>query len=196
VLLRYCQGKALLKAHALQALIKTSEQRPSATQLLRHPWLTAYTNPTPPQASIGPQTPCQTQEAAPSYNYCLKDVPLQDKLTGTDQPVHHPVSFCEAADNMLPSAHGVHTSTLGVPQGSPQGSWGRDHGWAGMDGDRDWAIQAWAEEPPAALWMSQEVRQQFVEQCRSSQRRSDLCGTEKYYTSYASFSTAWHLCKA
>jgi len=185
-----------LKAHALQALMKSPEQRPSASQLLRHPWLTAYTNPTPPQPSIGPQTPRQTQETAPSHNHCLGDGPLHHKLTGTDQYIHHPACVCEAADNMLLSTHGVHTSTVGMPQGSSQGSCWGDHGGAGMDDHCNWAIQAWGEQQPAALWMSQEVRQQFVVQRTSSQRRSNLCGTEMYSTSYASVSTAWHLCKA
>ena len=156
--------------------MKAPEQRPSTTQLLQHPWLTAYTNPTPPQPSIGPQTPRQTQEAALSHNCCLGDVPLHNKLTGTDQPVQHPASICEAADNTLPSTHGVHTSAVGVPQGSPQGGCRGDHEGAGMDNDGDWAIQAWAEEQPAALWMSREVSQQLVVQSTSSQRRRRLCG--------------------
>ncbi len=87
---------------------------------------------------------------------------------------------------------GVHPSTVGVPQGSPQGSCWGDYGGAGIDDDCDWAIQAWAEEQPAALWMSQEVRRQFVVQGTSMQRRSDVCGTEKHSTSYASGVTAWH----
>ena len=161
------RSPGLPKANAVQALMKTPEQRPSTTQLLQHPWLTAFTNPTPPQPSIGPQTPRQTQEAAPSHNYSLGDVPLHNKLTGTDQYVQHPVNSCEAADNTLCSTHGVQTSAVGVPQGSPQGSCRRDHGGARVDDDGDWAIQAWAEEQPAALWMSQEVRQQFAVQCRS-----------------------------
>ncbi|DBB04479.1 hypothetical protein WJX77_005926 [Trebouxia sp. C0004] len=150
-----CSAKCI--SFIKQALMKTPEQRPNATELLCHPWLTAYTNPIPTQASIGPQTPRQTQEVAPSHNHCLGDVPLQhDKLTGTDKPDHHLASFDEAAGNMPPFTHGVHTSAVGLPQGSPQGSWGLDHGGVGMYGDHDWAIQAWAEEPPAALWLSQE----------------------------------------
>lgn len=188
-------SKALLKSHALQALIKTPEQRPSATQLLRHAWLTAYTNSSPPQLSIGPQTPRQTQEGVPSHNYCLGDVPLHDKLTGTSQPDQQPVSMFEAADNTLPSTHGVQTSTVGVPLGlSPGSSWSH-HGEAGMHDDCDWAIQAWAEEQPAAVWMSQEVRQQFLLLWNSSQRRNNLCGTENYSTHYVSFEFAWHPAK-
>ncbi|KAA6427136.1 MAG: serine threonine kinase [Trebouxia sp. A1-2] len=178
-----------------QALIKTPEQRPSATQLLRHAWLTAYTNSSPPQLSIGPQTPRQTQEGVPSHNYCLGDVPLHDKLTGTSQPDQQPVSMFEAADNTLPSTHGVQTSTVGVPLGlSPGSSWSH-HGEAGMHDDCDWAIQAWAEEQPAAVWMSQEVRQQFLLLWNSSQRRNNLCGTENYSTHYVSFEFAWHPAK-
>ncbi len=89
---------------------------------------------------------------------------------------------------------GVHSFNVGVPQGLSQGSCWGDHGGSWMDDDCDWAIQAWGEEQPAVVWMSQEVRQQFVLQCKSSQRRSSLC--EKYSTSYASVSTAWYSCKA
>jgi len=108
---------------------------------------------------------------------------LHKQLTGTDQPNHHPASVCKAADNTLSTMCGVQTSTVGVPQGLSQGSCWGDHGGAGMDDDRNWAIQAWAEEQPAALWMSQEVRQQLVLQRTSSQRRSNFCGTEMYSTS-------------
>ena len=91
---------------------------------------------------------------------------------------------------------GVQTSTVGVPQGLSQGSCWGDHEGVGMDDDGGWAIQAWAEEQPAALWTSREVRQQFVLQRTSSQCRSKLCGTEKYSKSYVSVNTAWHSCEA
>jgi len=104
---------------------------------------------------------------------------LHNKLTGTAQCACHPVSICEAADNTLPTMRGVHTSAVGLPQGLSKGSCWGDQGGSGIDDDDgDWAIQAWAEEQPAALWMSQEVREQFVVQCKSSQRRSDVCDTE------------------
>lgn len=51
------------KCVEMQALMKSPDHRPGASELLSHPWLTPYTSQAPPTPASGPHTPRQTRES-------------------------------------------------------------------------------------------------------------------------------------
>ena len=87
----------------MQALLKLPQQRPSAKELLSHPWLTAYATCTKvPTPAVGPATPRQTTET-PCAKKCLSADPNQTRTH----------SFLEqAASECLPSEELLHLSTV------------------------------------------------------------------------------------